>query len=86
MLRREFVLASSAALTVGLAGCETEEGEREQGTSGGSGDTSDSGGSGSGGNTGGNLVELTSHEWYNEGRYSAGVRGRVENVSGEELY
>ncbi|MFC7216242.1 FxLYD domain-containing protein [Saliphagus sp. GCM10025334] len=30
-------------------------------------------------------VEVLEHEWYNNGSYDAGVKGRLENVSGEEL-
>ncbi|WP_254532386.1 FxLYD domain-containing protein [Natrinema gelatinilyticum] len=55
-----------------------------------SGDTDDSNssnssgdGNGSGGN-GGDFVELQNHEWYEED-YSGGVRGKLKNISGEEL-
>lgn len=78
MNRRTFIHASAAATIGAAAGCiESEESDRESGGSDGNG--------GQGGSDESQPVELLEHEWYMEGQYSSGVRGRVENISGEEL-
>lgn len=92
MDRRKFITASSTALATILAGCTSsgsDPEDREQGsTDGGSGDDGDRD-SGSAGGDGGSeseqFVDLLEHEWYNDGQYDAGVRGKIKNVSEETL-
>jgi len=93
------MLAATAgtASTILLAGCSSDETEREDGDAGNGGDsggggdstTADSGGSGGGDanqttQSSGNSVEILNHEWYEED-FSAGVRGTIENTTDEEL-
>ncbi|MFB1064103.1 FxLYD domain-containing protein [Natrinema sp. H-ect4] len=76
-------------MTTALAGCsESEPSNRETGGTNTSDDQNGNGGGNSSGDTSGsgeNPVKLLNHEWYNEGQFSSGVRGQVENVSGETL-
>lgn len=96
MNRRKVLLSSGVALSTALAGCgESDSSDRETGDPNGSDDSSNGGDdSGNGGDDSGNvnntseseenLVELLDHEWYEE-EYNSGVRGQLENVSGETL-
>ena len=94
--RRKVLLSSGVALTTALAGCGESESNRETGDPDGNGnengneddtgtDNSDTGSTEDGSNEEEQLVELLNHEWYNDGQYSSGVTGQVENVSGETL-
>jgi len=86
MDRRQFLIAGASA-TIALAGCiEAQEGEREEGSTDAGGANGVESGSGNGEESGSeDPVEILEHEWYHEGAYDAGVSGRAENVSGEEL-
>lgn len=99
MHRRAYLAVAGTALTGTLAGCmESESSDREESgvddsddapVDDGSDDGGGSGGSDDGGSDdgddNGDPVEFVEHEWYNNGPYDAGVLGRLENVSGEEL-
>lgn len=89
MRRRNFIATIGATSTLAIAGCSSQESERQEGSADGSSGESSSD-DGSAGNSGGSseqeqLVELVNHEFYNEGQFSIGVEGTLENVSGEEL-
>jgi len=94
MNRRNVLLASGTALTTAIAGCSESDTTNRQ--TGNTNNTEDTGDAGSSGNDGGSSdssgsggqqdrVELQNHEWYNGGQFSAGVKGRLKNVSGEQL-
>lgn len=89
MNRRTFVTASGVALTLTIAGCagDADDDEREDRSTdddpNGSDDTETDDGNGTDGDD--TPVELLEHDWYHDGQFDAGVQGRLENVSGEEL-
>lgn len=82
MKRRRLLAASGTVLTLTIAGCsgDTDEERREQSI----GSDRESGSDG-GESESEQDVELLDHELYNEGQFDVGVRGTLENVSGEEL-
>jgi hypothetical protein len=78
MDRRELLASAGAVLTVSIAGCgSSDSGDREEGSADdGSGEASSEESE--------QRIELLNHEFYSE-EFSSGVRGEIENVSGEEL-
>lgn len=90
MRRRNFMAVIGSTSTIAIAGCSSQESERQEGSTddGGSSDDGSSeteSGSADDGSEQEQLVELLDHELYNEGQFDIGVSGRLENVSGEEL-
>ncbi|QCW02138.1 FxLYD domain-containing protein [Natrinema pallidum] len=88
MDRRKLLVAGGTAVTTALAGCSgSDDTDRESGDTtnddSGNGDESSNGSGGA--SDGGDLIKILDHEWYNEGSFSSGVRGQVENVSDETL-
>jgi hypothetical protein len=87
MDRRELLASAGAVLTVSIAGCgSSDSGDREEGSADdGSGEASSDDGSGEASSEESEQrIELLNHEFYSE-EFSSGVRGEIENVSGEEL-
>ena len=100
MRRRTLLATLGTASTIAIAGCSSEESERQEGSTNeessddGSSDDgsseSDNTESGSANDNSGSdepeqLVNLVEHEFYNEGQFDVGVEGVVENVSDQEL-
>lgn len=88
MHRRKVLLAGGTALTTVLAGCgETESSDRQTGDTNNNEDNGDDDGgeTGDAGDTEETLIELLNHEWYDDGEFSSGVKGQIENVSDKTL-
>ncbi len=97
MRRRYFIAAIGSTSTLAVAGCGSQESDRQEGSADdGGGSESESGSaddsssetessSADDGSEQEQLVELLDHSFYNEGQFDIGVSGTLENVSGEEL-
>ena len=87
MKRRQLLAITGTTLTVSTAGCgssdssDREEGSTDDGSSE-EGSTDDGSSEESSGDE--QLIELLDHSFYSE-EFSSGVRGTIENVSGETL-
>ena len=87
MQRRTLLATTGTVLTAGIAGCgSSDTGDREEGSTD-DGSTEDDGsgeGSADDGSESEQQIEVLNHEFY-EDDFSSGVRGTIENVSGEVL-
>ncbi|WP_126662197.1 FxLYD domain-containing protein [Haloterrigena salifodinae] len=93
MNRRKLLVAGGAALTTTIAGCSEESSDPDDRETGDTNTTNNNDNSGDSGNGSGNgdgssgseeQVKLLEHAWYEES-YSSGVKGQLENVSGQTL-
>lgn len=96
MHRRQLLKATGVGSLALLAGCSDSDGDGGD-RQGGDANNNDDGGGGGGEDTASptetptadagsdQMIEVLEHEFYDDGSYETGVKGTLENVSGQEL-
>jgi len=86
MNRRKYLAGVGSAFSLAVVGCVGDEEDPERETSDTMGEENPNRYGYEYADEDEPLIDLLSHEFYNEGPDDTGVTGQVENVSGEELW